>query len=94
MLTLLRKKPQRQTPSNARDAAVRLKYGLPTGNPYLLGMAGMLDLAGILQRETVERLAHRDTWRALQSDWAAIGGDLWSAIEREREQQGGSHKPL
>jgi len=62
------------------------KLGFLTGflfaRPSLLeGMGRVLDLSGTMNVYNISRSPQEADLRALLSDWLAVGGDLWAAVD-------------
>lgn len=59
---------------------------------FLEGLGRIFDFAGLLNLYNHSRTPHEADTRAINADWAAVGEDLWAAIEQadddfKREQE-------
>lgn len=54
---------------------------------FARGAAQVLDIGGTLDVYNISPNGHEADCRALQSDWRAIGKDMWSGLEEAEKNQ-------
>lgn len=63
---------------------------------FIGGMARVFDLFGLLNTYNISTTPLEADYKAIRSDWKAVGSDMWSAVEqyeRENEQTLKTSKP-
>ena len=54
---------------------------------FLEGLARLADYFGVLQEYNTSSTTEAADERAIRADWAAVGNDLWTTLNRTQLQQ-------
>ncbi len=61
----------------------RILFPRPT---FLEGLGRIFDFAGALNVYNQSRSSAEADYKAMNADWAAVGADMWAAVEQAEEE--------